>query len=207
MTVGSITGKQWLILLTVQFTTVLFGITITSVGVILPQMKGALSATQDQVSWILTFNMVATATRSGRTLAAVVLGAESAKDRAEIAAGLLQDGFKPKIFPGSRPAVATFKSTRGPDPAVDLRDQICGKRHKQEGEEEPLLAGAAGRSALEPRFVVMDPVPVSTGIAGKDSSGSKAGSKIPIPRPRPPMPGDSASYRFDDAFGTSSTFH
>jgi MFS transporter, DHA2 family, multidrug resistance protein len=59
--VGTITGRQWLILLTVQFTTVLFGITITSVGVILPQMKGALSATQDQVSWILTFNMVATA--------------------------------------------------------------------------------------------------------------------------------------------------
>ena len=58
---GSITSRQWLILLTVQFVTVLFGITITSVGVILPQMKGALSATQDQVSWILTFNMVATA--------------------------------------------------------------------------------------------------------------------------------------------------
>jgi len=59
--VGAITARQWMILLTVQFTTVLFGITITSVGVILPQMKGALSATQDQVSWILTFNMVATA--------------------------------------------------------------------------------------------------------------------------------------------------
>jgi len=56
-----ITPRQWLILLTVQLTTILFGVTITSVGVILPQMKGALSATQDQVSWLLTFNMVATA--------------------------------------------------------------------------------------------------------------------------------------------------
>jgi DHA2 family multidrug resistance protein len=58
---GSITGRQWLILLSVQFTTILFGLTATSVTVILPQLKGALSATQDQVSWILTFNLVATA--------------------------------------------------------------------------------------------------------------------------------------------------
>jgi len=55
---GEFTRKQWLILVTVQFSTILFGITITSVSVILPQLKGALSATQDQVSWILTFNLV-----------------------------------------------------------------------------------------------------------------------------------------------------
>ncbi|MEM7404391.1 MAG: DHA2 family efflux MFS transporter permease subunit [Pseudomonadota bacterium] len=55
------TGKQWLTLLTVQMVTVLFGVTVTSVTVILPQMKGALSATQDQVAWILTLNLVATA--------------------------------------------------------------------------------------------------------------------------------------------------
>ena len=57
----SFTFRQWLILLTVQFATLLFGATMTSVAVILPQMKGALSATQDQVSWIITFNLVATA--------------------------------------------------------------------------------------------------------------------------------------------------
>ena len=55
------TFRQWLILFTVQFATLLFGATLTSVAVILPQMKGALSATQDQVSWIITFNLVATA--------------------------------------------------------------------------------------------------------------------------------------------------
>jgi len=57
----SITGRQWLILLSVQFTTILFGLTATSVTVILPQLKGALSATQEQISWVLTFNLVATA--------------------------------------------------------------------------------------------------------------------------------------------------
>jgi DHA2 family multidrug resistance protein len=58
---GSISGRQWLILLSVQFTTILFGLTATSVTVILPQLKGALSATQEQISWVLTFNLVATA--------------------------------------------------------------------------------------------------------------------------------------------------
>ncbi|MGY9056053.1 MAG: MFS transporter, partial [Alphaproteobacteria bacterium] len=55
------TSKQWLTLLTVQMVTVLFGVTITSVTVILPQMKGAMSATTDQIAWILTLNLVATA--------------------------------------------------------------------------------------------------------------------------------------------------
>jgi DHA2 family multidrug resistance protein len=55
------TGKQWLTLATVQACTVLFGATVTSVTVILPQMKGALSATQDQIAWVLTLNLVATA--------------------------------------------------------------------------------------------------------------------------------------------------
>jgi DHA2 family multidrug resistance protein len=58
---GSLTARQWLILLSVQFTTVLFGLTATSATVILPQLKGALSATQEQISWVLTFNLVATA--------------------------------------------------------------------------------------------------------------------------------------------------
>ena len=58
------TSRQWLTLLTVQLCTILFGITVTSVAVILPQMKGALAATQDQIAWVLTLNLVATAAAS-----------------------------------------------------------------------------------------------------------------------------------------------
>jgi D-alanyl-D-alanine carboxypeptidase len=161
------------------------------------------------------FNMVATATRSGKTLAAVVLGAESANDRAEMAAALLQDGFKPKFFGGGKPQLANFRSARAPGPAVDMHAQVCGKRQKQEGEEEPLLAGATGRSALEPRFATMDPVPVTTGMADKGAEPakgiqtSKGNGNIPIPRARPSMPGDKVSDlspdaiadRFEGAFG------
>jgi MFS transporter, DHA2 family, multidrug resistance protein len=55
------TKLQWLTLLTVQMVTVLFGVTTTSVTVILPEMRGAMSATQDQIAWVLTLNLVATA--------------------------------------------------------------------------------------------------------------------------------------------------
>ncbi len=53
--------RQVLILATVQLVTLLFGMTITIANVVLPQIKGAMSATQDQVAWIITFNLLATA--------------------------------------------------------------------------------------------------------------------------------------------------
>ncbi len=58
---SSITARQWMILAMVQLTTLLFGMTITSANVVLPQIKGAMSATQDQIAWVVTFNLVATA--------------------------------------------------------------------------------------------------------------------------------------------------
>ncbi len=58
---SSITARQWLILLMVQLSTLLFGMTITLANVVLPQIRGAMSATQDQIAWVVTFNLVATA--------------------------------------------------------------------------------------------------------------------------------------------------
>lgn len=55
------TRQQILILCTVQLCTLLFGMTVTVANVVLPQIKGALSTTQDQVAWVVTFNLVATA--------------------------------------------------------------------------------------------------------------------------------------------------
>jgi DHA2 family multidrug resistance protein len=55
------TGPQWLVLILVQVTTFTFGMTITATNVILPQVRGALSATQDQIAWIVTLYLVAAA--------------------------------------------------------------------------------------------------------------------------------------------------
>src|SRR5215472_10760150 len=57
----SITARQWLILLAVQLSSLLFGMTITLANVVLPQIRGALSATQDEIAWVVTLNLVATA--------------------------------------------------------------------------------------------------------------------------------------------------
>jgi DHA2 family multidrug resistance protein len=57
----SMTGRQWLILLMVQLSNLLFGMTITLANLVLPQVRGTLSATQDEISWVITLNLVATA--------------------------------------------------------------------------------------------------------------------------------------------------
>ena len=50
-----------IILITVSLCTMLYALTLTIVNVALPQLQGALSATPDQVSWVITLNVVATA--------------------------------------------------------------------------------------------------------------------------------------------------
>jgi DHA2 family multidrug resistance protein len=57
----SISGRQWLTLLMVQLSNMLFGMTITLANLVLPQVRGTLSATQDEISWVITLNLVATA--------------------------------------------------------------------------------------------------------------------------------------------------
>lgn len=52
--------RTW-VLLTVSLCTMLYSLTVTIVNVTLPQLQGALSATPDQVAWIVTLNLVATA--------------------------------------------------------------------------------------------------------------------------------------------------
>ena len=53
--------RRVLILVTASGATMLYAMTTTIANVVLPQMQGALSATQDQIAWIVTFNLVATA--------------------------------------------------------------------------------------------------------------------------------------------------
>lgn len=63
----SITGRQWLILLMIQLANMLFGMTITVANLVLPQIRGTLSATQDEISWVITLNLVATAVATPMT--------------------------------------------------------------------------------------------------------------------------------------------
>jgi len=55
------TVRHWLILGTCSLATMLYATVVTVANVVLPQMRGTLSATQDQIAWTVTFNLVATA--------------------------------------------------------------------------------------------------------------------------------------------------
>ena len=56
-----------MILITVSGATMLYATTVTIANVVLPQMRGSLSATQDQIAWVVTFNLVATAVATPMT--------------------------------------------------------------------------------------------------------------------------------------------
>ena len=55
------TLRRYLVLLSVILATTLYGTTLLIVSTILPQMQGSFSATSDEIAWVMTFNILATA--------------------------------------------------------------------------------------------------------------------------------------------------
>ena len=102
------------------------------------------------------YNLVASASRNGKRLIAVVLGASSGAQRAETAANLLERGFASSgSLAWLMPAFGTVDALQPvAAQAPDLRDQICGKHrgrartdHAAEEEESPGSRGADSGSA------------------------------------------------------------
>ncbi len=54
-------GRRYLILAAVVLGSSLYSTALLTTSTILPQMQGALSATQDEIAWVMTFNILATA--------------------------------------------------------------------------------------------------------------------------------------------------
>jgi D-alanyl-D-alanine carboxypeptidase len=118
------------------------------------------------------YNLVASATRDGRTLMAIVIGATSVKGRNEAAAGLLAKGFSQPTAGGLTLAVMK-PSGAGLDQATNMREALCTKagsqalrkrereaaaKRKQEGKPEPA-------SYLAKREGSRNLVPISIGTA------------------------------------------
>ncbi len=76
------------------------------------------------------FNVVASATRGGRRLIAVVLGYPNAKARTLKAASLLDAGFAS----GSGPSITTLRAIPGSPP--NNRPRVCGKNREQVAEDD-----------------------------------------------------------------------
>ena len=58
---GMTPAQRYLTLMTVVLGSSLYGTALLTTSTILPQMQGALSATQDEIAWVMTFNILATA--------------------------------------------------------------------------------------------------------------------------------------------------
>jgi D-alanyl-D-alanine carboxypeptidase len=84
------------------------------------------------------YNLVASATRNGKRLIAVVLGASSGQARAVKAAQLLERGFGNTTFSWLRPALGSVENLVPVDATPpNLRDEMCGgKRRKPASDED-----------------------------------------------------------------------
>jgi D-alanyl-D-alanine carboxypeptidase len=129
------------------------------------------------------YNLVASATRDGKRLIAVVLGASSGHARAVKAAQLLDRGFANNTLAWLRPSLGTVENLVPIDATPpNLRDEMCsGKRHKPASDEdedtlagsgEPaisLFAGGSQPPTLKPSELLAaapapsEPIPVYTG--------------------------------------------
>lgn len=97
------------------------------------------------------YNLVASATRNGKRLIAVVLGASSGQMRAVRAAQLLERGFANNGLTWLRPSLGTVDNLVPIDASPpNLRDEMCnGKRKRPASDEDEELTIAANGSSGE----------------------------------------------------------
>jgi D-alanyl-D-alanine carboxypeptidase len=132
------------------------------------------------------YNLVASATRNGRRLIAVILGAWSGAVRAQQAAALLESGFNGGGLSWLTPSLGTVDQLAPIDAQPpNLREEMCGGHRRkppseENDEEETTAAGSgspqafmlsslkpsAGKFVLGPPVDTTPPVVVYTGPAG-----------------------------------------
>ena len=105
------------------------------------------------------YNLVASATRNGRRLIAVVLGASSGKMRAVRAAQLLERGFANNNLSWLRPAMGTVDNLAPIDASPpNLRDEMCGGKRKRpasdESEDDSVVASNSSMTGGEASYAL-----------------------------------------------------
>jgi D-alanyl-D-alanine carboxypeptidase len=123
------------------------------------------------------FNIVVTATRGSRRFIAVVLGAHSSAQRAEMASRLLDKGFNSGGLSWLTPSLGNVE-TLAPIAAAppNLREDICGKRKGRppsEDSDEPIAQGPSDTAS---------PLAMLTSSFGADSAKEAVmTSMVPVP--------------------------
>jgi len=124
------------------------------------------------------FNIVASATRGGRRLIAVVLGVSSSKERAVQAAAMFDRGFGAYSGSGSLESLAS----PGVGPAPDMHKEICSRRN------HAAIVAAEQEEISGPAFGILG------ALLGLPSQASRVGSSdqvyfTPVPVFIGPKPG------------------
>lgn len=134
------------------------------------------------------FNLTATATRGGRTMLAVVLGAFSPDERADTAADLLARGFG--IDKAEAPLIWNLKAEGAvPEAAPNMRPIVCTEEaHKKRMERR----GAEGRPVyLSPHIAELtrDREAVEISLGGTEGPVMRRFANVPLPKFRPDRDG------------------
>jgi D-alanyl-D-alanine carboxypeptidase len=136
------------------------------------------------------FNMVASATRGGRTLIAVVLGETSQQGRAEKAADLLAKGFAADS--SSAISIDSLTSPAGsPSNAKDMRGVVCAKGAEADRWDGREVEGKMVFNSPFIKAMLRAPNAVRVGLGGATGPSIEAANdndpfaNVPIPTPRP----------------------
>lgn len=132
------------------------------------------------------FNLMATATRNGRNLLAVVIGEPTVEARGDKTANLLAQGFATSateaLYIGQlRPN--GFEPTQ----AVNLRSTICTEAHWKAVTEARAPSGKPAFKSPHLQAPTRKPVALTVALGGATGPESKAPryADVPIPTPRP----------------------
>ncbi len=97
------------------------------------------------------YNLVASATRNGRRLIVVVLGAYSGGARVHDAAQLLENGFNGVGIPPVTDSLSTIDALAPiAAPPLDLHETVCGRHRRKppsEADDEPAVKASSGQDA------------------------------------------------------------
>ncbi|NDW03498.1 D-alanyl-D-alanine carboxypeptidase [Jiella sp. 40Bstr34] len=141
------------------------------------------------------FNLVSSATRDGRTLVAVVLGANGTIERERLSAAILQAGFE--TDPATKDVTVEDLPVSSGEP-LDVSDYICSQVGRTARANERVEESDREEMFGSPYLTEMKrpPVTVKVGLGGASGNDLVApgvsiianfGIPIPTPRPTPPV--------------------
>lgn len=140
------------------------------------------------------FNLVSSATRDGRTLVAVVLGANGTIERERLSAAILQAGFE--TDPATKDVTVEDLPASSGEP-LDVSDYICSQAGRTARANDRVEENDREEMFGSPYLTEMKRPPVTVkvglgGAGGNDRVGAGvsiiANYGIPIPTPRPTPP-------------------